>query len=62
MDTAYWDGLLGWLRDSALARGTVSESDIDLLYRTDDVDDAVKTVVEWRREGRSTPESRPPAS
>ena len=53
MDEAYWDGLLRWLRDSALARGTVSESDLHLLHSTDDVDDAVKTVVEWRADRRS---------
>ncbi|WP_051551519.1 TIGR00730 family Rossman fold protein [Nocardioides sp. URHA0020] len=46
--TAYWQGLLGWLRDTALATGTVSEIDLDRLILTDDVDEAVELMVSAR--------------
>jgi uncharacterized protein (TIGR00730 family) len=42
---AYWDGLLAWVRDVAVAHGAVSASDLDLLHLTDDVDEAVRIVV-----------------
>ncbi|GAB3112983.1 TIGR00730 family Rossman fold protein [Janibacter alkaliphilus] len=40
----YWGGLLDWLRESALGDGMVSPEDIDRLYLTDDVDEAVAYV------------------
>jgi len=43
--TAYWGGLLAWLREVAVAQGTVSASDLDLIHLTDDVDDAVRIVT-----------------
>lgn len=46
--TDYWGGLLGWLRDTALAHGTISESDLDRLVLTDDVDEAVEVMVASR--------------
>ena len=42
MGTAYWGGLLDWLRQTAAAAGTISPVDIDLLHLTDDVDEAVQ--------------------
>jgi uncharacterized protein (TIGR00730 family) len=39
--TAYWGGLLDWLRSSMLAHGAIGESDLELLQVTDDVDEAV---------------------
>ncbi|NHA68738.1 LOG family protein [Phycicoccus flavus] len=50
----YWGGLLDWLRETAAATGTVSERDLALLTLTDDVDEAVRTVVEAdERAGRA---------
>ncbi|MEP6630222.1 MAG: LOG family protein, partial [Lapillicoccus sp.] len=43
--TAYWGGLLAWLREVAVERGTVSASDLDLVQLTDDVDEAVRMVT-----------------
>jgi uncharacterized protein (TIGR00730 family) len=43
--TEYWGGLIDWLRDSMLADGKVSESDIDMLHLTDDVDEAVSWFI-----------------
>ena len=47
--TDYWTGLLGWLRDVALADGKISQSDLDMLVLTDDVDEAVALMVAARR-------------
>jgi uncharacterized protein (TIGR00730 family) len=43
--TDYWSGLLGWLRDTVLAHGAVSEVDLQMFTVTDDVDVAVAAVV-----------------
>ena len=42
--TAYWSGLVEWIRSSMLAQGTVSPADLDLLHVTDDVDDMIRVV------------------
>jgi uncharacterized protein (TIGR00730 family) len=44
--TAYWQGLVDWLRDTVLAGGKISKADLDLLIVTDDVDEAVRHIVE----------------
>jgi hypothetical protein len=56
MGTAYWNGLLHWLRETAAATGTITLADIDLLHLTDDVDEAVAIIV---RGGNDTPPKRP---
>jgi uncharacterized protein (TIGR00730 family) len=38
--TEYWGGLLDWLRREAVARGTIDESDLDLMRCTDDMAEA----------------------
>ena len=40
--SAYWSGLLDWVRATLLERGTVSAADIDLIAVVDDVDEAVQ--------------------
>ena len=40
--TDYWQGLIDWLRDSVLEGGMISPDDIDRLYVTDDLVDAVE--------------------
>ncbi|WP_310155862.1 TIGR00730 family Rossman fold protein [Phycicoccus sp. 3266] len=46
MGTAYWGGLFDWLRGTVLDAGTVSPKDVDLLHLTDDVDEAVRIILE----------------
>ena len=46
--TDYWQGMIEWLRDRALTHGTISQSDIDMLKLTDDVDEAVELMVSAR--------------
>ena len=48
LGSQFWGGLLGWLRETCLAAGTISESDFDLVYVTDDVQDAVDFIVAAR--------------
>jgi uncharacterized protein (TIGR00730 family) len=49
--TAYWAGLLAWLRDVALTDGKINQSDLDMLVLTDDIDEAVRLMVEAREAG-----------
>ena len=42
----YWSGLLDWLRLTVLAAGKISESDLALMHLTDDVEEAVRLMVE----------------
>jgi len=51
--SAYWSGLLDWVRATLLARGTVSEADIDLISVVDEVDDAVAMIVDADRRRRA---------
>jgi uncharacterized protein (TIGR00730 family) len=49
--SAYWGGLVDWVRDVAVTGGTISASDLDLLHLTDDIDEAVRIVVDGSRGG-----------
>jgi uncharacterized protein (TIGR00730 family) len=44
--TAYWAGLIGWIRDTLVPAGKVNAVDVDLLTLTDDVDETVKLIVD----------------
>jgi len=46
--TAYWSGLIAWLRDTALADGKIAESDLDRIVLTDDVDEAIAIMTAAR--------------
>jgi uncharacterized protein (TIGR00730 family) len=48
LGTAYWGGLIDWLRGTVLAAGNIAESDLDMLVVTDDVDEAVRLMVAAR--------------
>ena len=45
LGSAYWSGLLDWLRGTMLADGYINETDLDLMVITDDIDEAVRIVV-----------------
>ncbi len=55
LGTSYWTGLLDWLRDTVLADGKIAESDLEMLTLTDDVDEAVRLMVEARENALPTP-------
>ncbi|WP_137123228.1 LOG family protein [Segeticoccus rhizosphaerae] len=46
MGCDYWSGLLDWLRDTALASGTIATRDVDLFHLTDDPEQAVRIITE----------------
>ena len=54
--TAYWRGLIAWLRDTMLADGKINPTDIDLLVQTDDPAEAVEVITGYYR--RSQAEDR----
>jgi uncharacterized protein (TIGR00730 family) len=43
--TAYWAGLIEWLRQTMLAEGKVSSADLDLLFVTDSVEEAAHHII-----------------
>jgi uncharacterized protein (TIGR00730 family) len=42
--TEYWAGLLGWIKDTLLAKGAIDEPDLALLQLTDDPDEVVRII------------------
>ncbi|MBB5936760.1 LOG family protein [Streptomyces zagrosensis] len=42
--SAYWQGLVDWMRDTLIAQGKASPRDLELFHITDDVDEAVALV------------------
>jgi uncharacterized protein (TIGR00730 family) len=59
IDTAYWTGLLRWLRDTVAASGRIKESDLEMLTLTDDVDEAVAIIQARHRDAFRSPGSGP---
>jgi uncharacterized protein (TIGR00730 family) len=56
-DTDYWQEMLDWVRGEMLVDGLISQSDLELLYLTDDPAEAVECVarmIKDRREEGST--------
>jgi hypothetical protein len=43
-DSDYWGELIGWIKGEMLADGMISPDDLDLLFVTDDLDEAVERV------------------
>ncbi len=50
---AYWSGLVSWVKDTVLAEGKVSPGDLEIFRVTDDVDEAVRIMVDARDERQS---------
>jgi hypothetical protein len=46
MGTAYWAGLVDWIKQTLLADGKISPADLELIQLTDDVDEAVRIIVD----------------
>ncbi|NUR82856.1 MAG: TIGR00730 family Rossman fold protein [Nonomuraea sp.] len=42
----YWGGLIEWIKQSLLGGGKISPHDLDLIHLTDDVDEAVRIVLD----------------
>jgi uncharacterized protein (TIGR00730 family) len=55
LGTAYWQGMLDWLRGTVLAEGKINEDDLDMMVLTDDVDEAVALMVAAREDRWPSP-------
>ncbi len=53
--SAYWRGLLDWLRDTLLAAKKIADPDLDLVHLCDDVEDIVR-ILQRSRVSRATRE------
>lgn len=42
--TAFWSGLMDWIRAQLVTHGTVSPYDVDLITVTDDLDEVVRQI------------------
>jgi uncharacterized protein (TIGR00730 family) len=56
----YWDELLVWVREEALADGMISPEDIERLHVTDDPAEAVRVIVEGYDERNNVPSPAEP--
>src|SRR5690606_27995054 len=52
-DSAYWSGLLDWIRDRMLAEGKISPGDLELMIVTDSPAEAVQAILDHAGESRS---------
>lgn len=52
MGKRYWKGLIDWIGTTMVSHGTITPADLDLLFLTDDVDEAVRHVFERTRQVR----------
>jgi uncharacterized protein (TIGR00730 family) len=56
LGSAYWSGLVDWVRSTVLADGKISARDLDMFQVTDDVEEAVAVMVDaQRRRGSAAP-------
>lgn len=46
-NSGYWEGFLGWLQSSVLAREFISEGDLDLLRVCDEPDAVIEIIQRW---------------
>ena len=46
VDSSYWNGLLGWLKETMLAEGKIGQEELDLIRIADDPDEVVKIIKE----------------
>jgi uncharacterized protein (TIGR00730 family) len=42
--TSFWQGLIDWIRETMIPRGTISPADLDLLPITDDPEEVVRLI------------------
>ncbi|MFI7640359.1 TIGR00730 family Rossman fold protein [Nonomuraea sp. NPDC049400] len=46
MGSEFWGGLLDWIKGTLLSTGKIAPQDLDLITVTDDVDEAVRIIVD----------------
>ncbi len=69
--SAYWGGLIDWIKAKQLAEGMISANDMDLLILTDSIDEARDILVDcynercwstWQKSEGAKADSDPPGS
>jgi uncharacterized protein (TIGR00730 family) len=58
MGVRYWSGLITWIRETMLQEGMIGPEDMEIVLLTDDVNEAVKHILESEmspRRGEMTP-------
>jgi uncharacterized protein (TIGR00730 family) len=50
MGKKYWDGLLRWMEKTMVEEGTISPSDLDLFFLTDEPHEAADHIVRFHKE------------
>ena len=51
--TAYWRGLVAWLRETMLTDNKISPGDVDLMFLTDDPAEAVEVITAYYQRGQA---------
>lgn len=46
MGSAYWNPMMEWLRNTVALQGKISDTDLDFIHVTDDVDETVTFLIE----------------
>jgi uncharacterized protein (TIGR00730 family) len=46
--TSFWGGLVDWIKDTLMAKGTISPEDLDIIDLVDDPADVVRIIAEAR--------------
>jgi uncharacterized protein (TIGR00730 family) len=47
--SAYWSGLLDWLKTTMLAEGKIGQDELSLIHLVDDPDEVVKIIKKAHR-------------
>jgi uncharacterized protein (TIGR00730 family) len=55
VDSAFWKGLIDWMKDQLLANGLISAQDLDLIQIIDDPDDIVKAIFDFYQDRSFVP-------
>ncbi len=50
MGKKYWDGLVRWMEKTMVAEGTISRSDLDFFFLTDEPREAADHIVKFHKE------------
>ncbi|MBI5420617.1 MAG: TIGR00730 family Rossman fold protein [Deltaproteobacteria bacterium] len=50
MGKKYWEGLIRWMESTMVAEGTISRSDLDFFYLTDDPLHAAEHIIKFHEE------------
>jgi uncharacterized protein (TIGR00730 family) len=45
--TAYWQGMLDWLKSTQLPAGAIDQADLDIITLTDDADEVVEMILRY---------------